>query len=233
MSERDDLSQRSTVLRPGIRTFKPRRSRITRRESAALIAQAEFLLAYTGRQLDLAATWGADVPVVMEIGFGSGAATASMAAAAPMTGILAIDIHTPGVGDLLHFVGHDTLTNVRVMEADALAVLQFMIPPSSLAGVRSFFPDPWPKPRHHKRRLVQPETASLVAARLAPGGYWHLATDWTEYATAMRAVFDADARWHGSMIDRPVDRPVTHYERRALREGRSVTDLRYEYNSLL
>lgn len=229
MSERDDLPQRSTVLRPGIRTFKPRRSRITRRESAALIAQAEFCLPYTGSQLDIAATWGGDVPVVIEIGFGSGAATASMAAAAPTTGILAIDIHTPGVGDLLHLIGADELRNVRVMEADALAVLEFMIPPHSLAGVRSFFPDPWPKPRHHKRRLVQPATASLVAARLASGGYWHLATDWAEYATQMQAVFDADARWHGGVIDRPVGRPVTHYERRALREGRSITDLRYEY----
>lgn len=229
MRDRGDPSKSSTVLRPGIRTFKARRSRITRSEAAALVAQADFLLAFADSHLDLAATWGSDVPVVMEIGFGSGAATARMASQSPDVGLLAIDIHTPGVGDLLHHVGQQGLRNVRVMEADALAVLEFMIPPHSLAGVRSFFPDPWPKPRHHKRRLVQAQTVALVASRLAQGGYWHLATDWTEYATVMQGVFDADPRWHGGVLDRPADRPVTHYERRALRDGRTVVDLRYAY----
>ena len=102
-----------------------------------------------------------------------------------------------------------------------------MIEPHALAGVRSFFPDPWPKARHHKRRLVQPNVMDLISSRLAPGGYWHLATDWVEYAEAMQAHFAADARWTGGIIDRPAGRPVTHYERRALRDGRTITDLLY------
>ena len=224
-----DLSAqaRPTTLRPGIRTYKPRRSRMSDRERRALDEQADLLLPATAARLDLAATWGAGVPVVMEICFGSGATTAAMAAADPGTGILAVDVHTPGVGDLLWRLGRDGLTHVRVMEADALAVLERMIEPHALAGVRSFFPDPWPKARHHKRRLVQPNVMDLISSRLAPGGYWHLATDWVEYAEAMQAHFAADARWTGGIIDRPAGRPVTHYERRALRDGRTITDLLY------
>lgn len=230
---RADLSthDRSTVLRPGIRTYKPRRTRMTEREVAALAEQSAFLVPVGVGTLDLAAIWGAQTPVVVEIGFGSGSATSTMAAAAPDVGILAIDVHTPGVGDLLSMVGSKGLTNVRVMEADALAVLEFMIPVRSLAGLRSYFPDPWPKARHHKRRLVQPEVLALVASRLAAGGYWHLATDWPAYAEVMQAHFAADPEWHGGVIDRPAGRPVTHYERRALRDGRVITDLWYERGS--
>ncbi|MDI1289906.1 MAG: HAD-IIIC family phosphatase, partial [bacterium] len=115
-------------------------------------------------------------------------------------------------------------------EADALAVLEFMISPAALTGVRSFFPDPWPKARHHKRRLVQREVLALVGSRLERGGFWYLATDWQEYADAMVACFDADPRWYGGVIDRPEDRPITHYERRALREGREITDVRYTWS---
>ncbi len=167
------------------------------------------------------------MPVVLEIGFGDGRATAQMAAADPHTGILAIDVHTPGVGALLALVGEMGLTNVRVMEADALGVLARMVPPESLAGLRTFFPDPWPKARHHKRRLVQPEVIEIVHSRLTPGGSWHLATDWGAYAEWAEVRFEADARWQGGVIDRPDWRPVTRYERRALRDGRVITDLLY------
>jgi len=219
----------STVLRPGIRTFKPRRSRMTKREAAALTAYADLRLPFSTDELDLSAIWGVGTPVVMEIGFGSGTTTAAMGASSPSIGILAVDIHTPGVGDLLDLIGEQDLTNVRVMEADAIAVLEFMIAPGSLAGVRSFFPDPWPKARHHKRRLVQPDIATLVASRLSPGGYWQLATDWDEYAQAMQVVFAADPQWSGGLVPRSDDRPLTHYETRALRAGRTVADLRYEF----
>jgi tRNA (guanine-N7-)-methyltransferase len=227
---RADLRQQGPtgVLRPGIRTYKPRRTRITERASRALAEQASFVLDPAGPVLDLAGTWGDGVPVILEIGFGDGLATAEMAAADPTTGILAIDVHTPGVGDLLARIGESNLTNVRVMEADALGVLSRMVPPHSLAGVRSFFPDPWPKGRHHKRRLVQPDVLDLVHSRLAPGGAWHIATDWDEYAESILGCFADDARWQGGVVDRPPWRPVTRYERRALRDDRAITDLVFE-----
>lgn len=215
------------VLRPGIRTFKPRRSRITARAERALLEQERFLIPASDDLLDLASIWGTDVPVVMEIGFGDGRATAAMAASDSGTGILAIDVHTPGVGELLWRLADAGIGNVRVMEADALGVLAGMIPAASLSGLRTYFPDPWPKARHHKRRIVQPAVLDLVATRLQTDGWWHLATDWAEYVDSMRACFDEDPRWEGGPIPRPEDRPVTRYERRALREGRGVTDLLY------
>jgi tRNA (guanine-N7-)-methyltransferase len=228
-SRRADLRHQDTagVLRPGIRTYKPRRTRITERASRALVEQAEFVLRPTDSPLDPGAVWGEGVPVVVEIGFGDGLATAAMAAADPSTAVLAIDVHPPGVGALLARIADAGLTNVRVMEADALSVLARMVRPGSLAGVRSYFPDPWPKARHHKRRLVQPEVLDLVRSRLVPGGTWHLATDWDEYAAWAEACFATDDHWHGGVIARPPLRPVTRYERRALRDGRSVTDAVY------
>lgn len=233
MTLRADLSShdRSTVLRPGIRTYKPRRSRMTAREATALVEQAGYLVPVADTPVDLDLLWGSTTPTVLEIGFGTGTTTAAMAAASPDLGILAVDVHTPGIGDLLDIVGARGLTNVRVIEGDALAVLEFMIAPQSLAGVRSYFPDPWPKSRHHKRRLVQADVLSLVASRLEPGGWWHLATDWHPYADSMQESFAADPRWQGGVIDRPIDRPVTHYEKRAIREGRTVTDLAYTWSA--
>lgn len=212
-----------TVLRPGIRTFKPRRSRITSRQTAALSNQRRWLVDADTQPLDLPQVFGR--PVVLEIGFGTGTATAQMAAADRDLGILAIDVHTPGVGNLLDLIGRDDLDNVRVMEADALSVLRRQIDSRSLVGVRSFFPDPWPKSRHHKRRLVQQPVMDLVRDRVEPGGFWHLATDWDEYVEFIEAAFAADDAWTGGRIDRPGWRPITHYEARAVRAGRRITDL--------
>ena len=212
------------VLRPGVRTYKPRRSRITPRAERALQEQQRFLLP-TSVPLDLEEIWGEGTPVVLEIGFGDGAATAAMAAADPDTAVLAVDVHTPGVGDLLARIDELGLTRVRVIEGDALRVLRDQVPPDSLAGVRSFFPDPWPKARHHKRRLVQPAVLDLVRSRLVPGGWWHVATDWPEYAATIEATFAADPHWSGGVVARPATRPVTRFERRALRDGRPITDL--------
>jgi tRNA (guanine-N7-)-methyltransferase len=214
------------VLGPGIRTYKPRRSRITQRQLQAL-GERQWRLEPGDQPLDLAAIWGPQTPVILEIGFGTGEATAQLAAESPDTGILALDIHTPGVGNLLDLISRNELANIRVMEADALLVLKRMIPAASLAGVRTYFPDPWPKARHHKRRLIQAPVLDLVASRLRPGGSWHIATDWDEYVLSIEAAFAEQTGWTGGRVDRPDWRPVTHYEQRALREGREITDLMF------
>ena len=218
---------RSTVLRPGIRTFKPRRSRITPRAERALARRTDLLIPYEDAPIDLTSVWATPDGVVLEIGCGDGRATVAMAQQRSDLGIWAVDVHTPGVGILLDRVDTAGIDNVRVTEGDALAVLEHMVPPHSLFGVRSYFPDPWPKARHHKRRLVQPAVVELVRSRLRPGGSWHLATDWQEYADAMQEAFAEAPGWTGGVIARPGNRPVTHYETRALREGRAIVDLLY------
>lgn len=227
MTARTDLGRdpRPETLRPGVRTFKPRRSRITPTAQRALHDHADLLLPLADEPIDRAAIWGPDVPLVVEIGFGDGRATVAIAANEPNVGVLAIDVHTPGLGEALARLADAGTRHVRLMEADAIVVLERMIPPDSLIGVRSFFPDPWPKARHHKRRLVQPAIVELVRTRLVIGGTWHLATDWEEYATAMQECFALAPGWTGGVIDRPEGRPVTRYEARALREGRAITDL--------
>jgi tRNA (guanine-N7-)-methyltransferase len=200
---------------------------MSRRLYRAIDEQGAYFVKVKPAPLDLAGLWGPGVPVVMEIGFGSGGPTAEMAAGDPVTGILAIDVHTPGVGDLLARIGEQGLTNVRVMEADAVLVLETMVPARSLAGIRTYFPDPWPKARHHKRRLVQRPILDLVRSRLVPGGTWHLSTDWDPYAHEMAECFGTDGHWTGGVVARPSWRPVTPYEQRALRAGRTITDLVY------
>lgn len=211
------------VLPPGIRTYKPRRGRVTARQQRGLDLGAHLIVDAT------AAAEACDelgARVVCEIGFGTGEAAAALAAAEPGTGLLAVDVHTPGVGDLLMRAVETPLRNVRVVHGDALEVLA-ALPDDCLTGVRTFFPDPWPKARHHKRRLVQPAVLDVVARVLRPGGWWHLATDWTDYVEHIVATFAADPRWSGGVIDRPATRPVTRYESIALREGRAIRDLRY------
>lgn len=209
-----------------IRTFKPRRGRVTPRQASALAIEDGLLLPLDQRPLDLAAVFDGR-PVILEIGFGTGAATAQMASEDPATGILAVDVHTPGIGDLLHRIRALELHNVRIIEGDALEVLRSMLAPGALAGVRTFFPDPWPKARHHKRRIVTAENASLLAERTRIGGTWHLATDWQEYADSMRAVLDAHPLWGGGVIERPDARPITRFEATGLKHGRVITDLEY------
>lgn len=217
----------STVLRPGIRTFKPRRSRITPRQQRALDNAHENpgILLTTS---DLTSVWATGSPVVMDIGFGSAEPVVQLASAFPEQVVLAVDVHTPGIGDLVDRIATEKIDNVFVMEADAVELLPAL--PGKLSGVRSFFPDPWPKARHHKRRLVQPAVLDAVSRALESGGFWHLATDWSEYAEWMIEVFSADARWSGGVIERPSWRPITHFESRALREGRAITDMWFTRN---
>jgi len=162
-----------------------------------------------------------DRPLVLEIGFGMGEATALMAAADPETDVLAVEVHPAGVMALLRRLEAAALRNVRVVEGDALAVLQ-ALPAGSLREVRLFFPDPWPKTRHAKRRFVRPSVAELLASRLAPDGCLHVATDRPEYAAHVGEVLTG---WDVEEVPRPLHRPETGYERRALGAGRPVTDL--------
>lgn len=207
-----------------VRTFKPRRSRITAPQREALEVR-DALVATPAEVAGALVTWPG--PVVMEIGFGTGSATVEMAAADPATLVVACDIHTPGVGELLRRARERGLENVRVVEADALDVLREHVPTGRLDGVRSYFPDPWPKARHRKRRLVEPERIALIASRVRHEGSWELATDWADYVDHALAALHGSGLWTGGIVERPVGRPVTRYEARALREGRTVTDLRF------
>lgn len=176
-----------------IRSFHARRGRITQAQAAAIERHwAAWGVELDGSPLDLAELFGApDTPVVVEIGFGMGDATARMAAADPSTGILAVDVHTPGQGNLLALADRTGLTNVRVANGDAIVLLRDMLPPASLDGLRVYFPDPWPKPKHHKRRLIQPDFLALVTPLLRPGAVVHCATDWEPYAEQMLEVLTA------------------------------------------
>ena len=174
---------------------------------------------------DPAAWFGRAAPLILEIGSGMGESTAALAAAEPDVDHLAVEVFEPGIAALL--MRATELTNLVVLRGDAVTLLSEKVPEASLAGIRIFFPDPWPKRRHHKRRLVQPAFAALAATRLRPGGTLHMATDWADYAEQMRAVADAEPRLVGGEVPRPPWRPVTKFEARARAEGRDVHDFVY------
>jgi tRNA (guanine-N7-)-methyltransferase len=172
------------------------------------------------------AEWfGRTAPLVLEIGSGMGESTAALAAAAPEVDHLAVEVFEPGLAALLMRVDAAGLRNLRLLRGDAVALLRTVIAPGSLAGIRIFFPDPWPKRRHRKRRLVQPGFVALAASRLAPDAPLHLATDWVDYATQMHDVCSAEPALRGGYVERPSWRPVTKFEERARVEGRDVRDL--------
>ena len=186
---------------------------------------------YRAELLDLGAVFGrsaADATKILEIGFGMGETTATIAAAHPQNDYLGIEVHTPGVGSLLKEIAERGLTNVRICQHDAVEVLRDMIPLAALSGVHVFFPDPWPKKRQQKRRLIQPGFVALLATRLAPNGYLHCATDWEEYALQMLDVLSAEALLANCASDftpRPPHRPLTKFESRGLKLGHGVWDV--------
>lgn len=187
-----------------------------------------FGIPWTESAIDMDATFGRQAAKVLEIGFGMGEGTAALAIANPHIDYLGIEVHTPGVGNLLKLAEAGELTNLRIITHDAVEVLQTMLQPSSLAGAHIFFPDPWPKARHHKRRLIQPPFVALLASRLAAGGYVHLATDWVEYADQMLGVLTAEpllANTSDGFAPRPSTRPLTKFEERGLKLGHEVRDL--------
>ncbi|MFI7544120.1 tRNA (guanosine(46)-N7)-methyltransferase TrmB [Actinoplanes sp. NPDC049599] len=221
-----------TTERP-IRTFHPRRGRMSGRHADAM-ADVWPVYGFTvvdgdRTPLDPAELFGRGAPVVLEIGFGMGDTTAAMAAADPGRNYLAVEVHTPGIGSLLSLVGELGLTNVRVARGDAMELVR-RLPVGCLDAVHVFFPDPWPKARHHKRRLIQPGNVALLRERLRTGGTLHCATDWAHYAEAMAGTLDADpglTNPHGGFAPRPAHRPETKFERRGTASGRAIFDLIY------
>jgi len=212
-----------------IRSYVLRAGRIGPGQQRALDELGpRFVLPFAAQPMDFAATFGRDAPTVLEIGFGMGDATAAIAAALPGTDFIGIEVHAAGVGALLKRIGEGGLSNLRLIRHDAVEVLQSMIPPASLAGVHIYFPDPWHKKRHHKRRLVQPAFVAHLVTRLAPGGYLHVATDWLPYAEQMLEVLTAEpglANSADGFAPRPDRRPLTKFEQRGLNLGHGVWDL--------
>ena len=212
-----------------IRSFVLRQGRVSsaqRRAHDTLLPA--FGIPYAPQILNLDQIFARRAPKVLEIGFGMGETTAQIAQAHPENNYLAIEVHTPGVGSLLKRIAEDGLTNLRLIQHDAVEVLEHMIASAALAGAHIFFPDPWPKKRHHKRRLIQPVFIALLASRLAPGAYLHAATDWQEYAEQILAVFAAEpglANTAPGFAPRPDYRPQTKFESRGLKLGHGVWDI--------
>ncbi len=213
-----------------IRSYVLRQGRMTDAQRRALEELwPRYGLALGSGPLDLAACFDRPAPAVLEIGFGNGEALVAAARARPEWNFLGVEVHRPGVGSLLRRLAAEEIANVRVVTADAHEVLE-RLAPASLQAVHIFFPDPWPKKRHHKRRLLQPAFAACLRDVLAPGGYVHCATDWEDYAAHMLAVLEAtpglvNAAGAGQYAGRPASRPVTRFERRGQAEGRPARDL--------
>jgi tRNA (guanine-N7-)-methyltransferase len=240
LQESDDLPAGAPTRRH-IRSFGPRRGHFTAAQREAY----ERLMPLYGVEplraiLDAEALFRRKAPLVLEIGCGMGETTVAIAAATPGTDFIGVEVYPAGVGALLRRIEEAGIVNLRVIEHDAVEVVRDMIAPDSLAGVHIFFPDPWPKKRHHKRRLIQPPFAALLASRIAPGGYLHCATDWAPYAIQMLQVLGSEALLAntagpvavGESIEdcrgfapRPAYRPLTKFEQRGLRLGHGVWDL--------
>lgn len=223
------MTASSGATPPRIRSYVLRAGRVGSGQARALAEIGpRFMLPYRPAVLDLDAVFGRAAPRILEIGFGMGEGLAAIAASHPENDYLGVEVHTPGVGALLKQIGERGLTNVRVIQHDAVDVLKLMLGPESLSGVHIFFPDPWHKKRHHKRRLIQPPLVSLLASRLKPEGYIHLATDWQDYAEQMLAVLGTEPLLTNTAADyapRPETRPLTKFEQRGLRLGHGVWDL--------
>ncbi|MEY3732663.1 MAG: hypothetical protein RL347_22 [Actinomycetota bacterium] len=206
-------------------TTKHRRGRRTPRQERALADPGGALIPVTTLASSEVVTGVRSL--ILDIGFGAGEAVVALAISDPGTDILAVDMHTPGIGDLLASIREQGVGNVYVVDADIRHALA-CIPPGRCTGVRTFFPDPWPKKRHHRRRLITTAFADALAGHVAPDGYWHIATDWAEYAEAIEEQVGASDAWRGGRIPRPNWRPETRYERRGRAAGRAPIDLWFE-----
>jgi tRNA (guanine-N7-)-methyltransferase len=218
--------------RRGIRSFVMRAGRMGPGQTRALAELGpRFVLPFAAQPADFDAVFGRHAPRILEIGFGMGDATAAIAQALPGTDFIGVEVHTPGVGALLKRIGEMNLSNLRLIQHDAVEVLAQMIAPDSLAGVHVFFPDPWHKKKHNKRRLIQPAFVRQLVDRIAPGGYLHCATDWQPYAEQMLEVLSAEPLLRNTAAGyapKPDYRPLTKFENRGLKLGHGVWDLVFQ-----
>ena len=212
-----------------IRSYVLRAGRMGSGQKRALLELApRYVLPYPAQVLEAELVFGRRAPLVLEIGFGMGGATAQIAAALPGTDFIGVEVHEPGVGALLQRIDEQQLGNLRIVQFDAVQVLEHMIAPLSLAGVHVFFPDPWHKKKHNKRRLIQPQLVRLLQSRLVPGGYLHCATDRQPYAEQMLEVLSAEPGLRNTAVGfapKPDYRPLTKFENRGLKLGHGVWDL--------
>ena len=223
MNETEDFSKRH------IRSFVLRAGRVSIAQQRAIDTWLpRYGIPYITRQLDLDQAFGRTAPKILEIGFGMGDSTATIALAHPEIDYLALEVHTPGVGNLLKLIETEHLNNIRIMQHDAVEVLRDMIADDTLDGVHIFFPDPWHKARHNKRRLIQAPFMAKLVQKIKPGGYLHVATDWQDYAEQVLRVLSGEPLLENTAADyapRPDYRPLTKFEQRGLRLGHGVWDL--------
>lgn len=223
MTDTTDLSKRH------IRSFVLRQGRVSPAQQRACdTLLPRFGIPYAAKPLELDPAFGRSAPKILEIGFGMGDSTASIALAHPENDYLALEVHTPGVGNLLKLVDTHHISNIRIIQHDAVEVVRDMLGDATLDGIQIFFPDPWHKARHNKRRLIQAPFVALLAGKLKPGGYIHVATDWEDYAMQVLKVLNEDALLENTAADyapRPAYRPLTKFEQRGLRLGHGVWDL--------
>ena len=212
-----------------IRSFVTRAGRLSVAQARALEQLGpRFCLPYQKSVLDIDASFGRTAPAILEIGTGMGDATAHIAALLPEKNFIGVEVHTPGIGSLLKLIGEKSITNLRLIQHDAVEVVKHMLAPDSLAGVHVFFPDPWHKARHNKRRLIQSPFVQLLVSRISPGGYLHCATDWEDYAVQMLEVLNAEQQLKNTtngFASRPDYRPLTKFENRGIQLGHGVWDL--------
>jgi tRNA (guanine-N7-)-methyltransferase len=226
------INDPATTRHRSIRSFVLRQGRFSPAQQRAYESLlSRFGIAFATVPLDLARVFGRTSPKILEIGFGMGETTAAIAKARPGDDFLAIEVHSPGVGGLLKLIEQERLSNVRIVQHDAVEVVEHMLAPGTLAGAHVFFPDPWPKKRHHKRRLLQSAFVHALAERLAARGYLHVATDWEEYAVEILATLRTEpllANTSPGFAPRPEYRPLTKFERRGLKLGHGVWDILFE-----
>ena len=214
--------------RPSVRSYSIRGSRITDAQRTAKDAlQKVHGIEFKQEQIDIPAIFPKSDKVIMEIGFGMGEATAFIAKNHPNNGYIAVDVHPPGIGKLLARIVENELTNLKVIEEDVHVVLQHMIKDESLDGIHLFFPDPWPKKKHNKRRIVNEGFLSLIHPKIKKGGFIHIATDWVPYAVSIQEVFAGSTLFTGGVIEKPEWRPVTRFEGQGIDKDHAVNDMMY------
>ena len=211
----------------GIKSFRLRGKRMTRAQNAALIRSWDRFGIEFGTTIDIDKFFPAAKEVIVEIGFGMGDATAEIAKAHPENGYIAIEVHPPGIGKLLSLIEEHDLTNVYIIEGDAIEILQTMFANHSINGFHLFFPDPWPKLKHNKRRIVNAEFLTLIHRKLKSGGYINIATDWVPYAEWIKDVFKSSDQFTGGEVARPDWRPYTKFEGKGLAKDYRVSDFHY------